>query len=201
MKDTLTHNNYEDFRRRYSGTYGFLESEEIPRKFVHLTGADHTAVYFTDNTRQNFHINADAGIFFEFIPVNRGWFKAKDDNLYYLQRVPARQWQRGICPANTQMFQMTAVGPVGVPLSYSRLESVFNCKDNYEISNLMLERKQFALSKQFAVCPSGVLYWYLQPIGNYNQGTLSLEIPEIQQELSDILRRRELRITLETKNG
>lgn len=201
MKDTLTQNNYEDFRRRYSGTYGFLESKEIPRKFVYLTGVDHSAVYFTDNTRQNFHINADAGIFFEFIPVNRGWFKARDDNLYYLQRVPARQWQRGICPANTQMFQMTAIGPGVVSLSYTRLESVFNCKDPYEITQAMLDRNLFVLSKQFAVCPTGALYWYLQAIGTYNKGIISLEIPEVQQELSDIIRRRNLDIRLEVKNG
>jgi hypothetical protein len=195
MKDTLTGENSADFKQRYANTYGFLHTDD-KKRFVHLTEVNRDYVYFSEGNKEStFNVKADSGVFFEFIPVNKGWYLNRLNKLVYLQRVPTRQWSRGICPNNTQMYEDTAVGPVNVSLLYKRLADIFNQDDHYRIKDVKVPG--FALSKHFAISKSGALYFYLQNVGTYVYPKIVLNVPEIRQELEDVIRRRGLNLTVE----
>lgn len=188
MIDSLTSDNYRDFGPRYSGTYGWLlkDNKEL---FVYLDRVEDSKVYFRDGTKFPFYANADAGIKFKFIPVNKGWFNAADGQTYYLARRPARQWKRGIAPTNTQINRLDDFREM--PVSWEVLSTIFG--DNYHQLNYpkAFKGRSCAISKHFAVGADYTVYFYLQPIGSFNEdtNTFELQVELVSQELQDLINR------------
>jgi hypothetical protein len=195
MKDTLTSLNHQDFKARYVNTFGWLLKDDGTRELVHVENSNEDRVYFNAGGGKSYHANVDAGVHFEFIPVNRGWFNATDGNVYYLQRQPARQWKRGICDSNTAMWSITNMNaPLKVTLA--KLQTIFvEGWNNWQIKNI--SQIPYAISRAFAISPTQLVYFYNQPVGTYSNGVISLDDTSIYQELSDTIRRRYLGIKVE----
>ena len=189
MKDTLTSHNHQDFRARYGGTYGWLVDGD-KRKFVYVDSSNAFRVYFTEGGETVFHANADAGVEFEFIPVNRGWFNAKDKQVWYLERVPARQWRRGICDSNTSIYNINKID-WQERLTYQRLASIFSPGfDNWKVENY--NKGPYALSRNFAVDASGNIYFYNTVVGIATGGEYKITNKIIYQEMVDLVRRKNI---------
>ncbi len=187
MKDTLTRENAHDFSQRYAQTYGWLINEN-KRDFVYITEVGGNACYFTKGSDVLYHAVIDSNVFFEFIPVDKGWFNTNDGKLIFLQRHPARQFKRGIAEGNTNAF--TPDNRV-TKLSYKLLSTIFvDGFDNWAHTDLS---KIGAISKHFAVTDKeGTIMMYNAPIGKFINGVIVLNDDLFKQELQDTLRRKNI---------
>jgi hypothetical protein len=198
MRDSLTSSNHRDFGARYSQTFGWLVTGE-KKQFVYLQEVEDSRIYFTiNNSSTRFHARMDAGVMFEFLPVNHGWFNTDDHQTYLLQRVPARQWKRGISIGNTQVGFLDLPGARNEP-TFDVLERIFSSKVGY--SSPITSRG--AISKHFAINKAGNVLFYNTPVGVYDpKGVIKLDNSLVRQELTDLLRRRgESNIVVEVKDN
>lgn len=189
MKDTLTSFNQGDFHQRYAGTIGWLLRDD-KRKLVYVSDVTREYVYFEDITGFRFNLKADSGIYFEFIPVDRGWFNAKSGKVYMLERHPARQWRRGVCPGNTYIYQLTTKLNARMGITLSHMSDIF--EDNDPTIPKNWSKYPLAISKHFAIGGDKTLYFYNRVIGKVDDTKLVLESDLFYQEVSDQVRRKEL---------
>jgi hypothetical protein len=185
MLDTLTSDNYRDFSARYTHTFGWLITG-YAKRLVHILRVGDDRVYFTDSTGMEYHAKSDAGINFEFIPVDHGYFNGKDGNTYLLNRIPARQWKRGIASSNTEIINFGNWRATSV--NYANLALIFN--DEFKTFNYPKEFQFGALSKHFAIHPKNKQVWmYDRHIGQFNDKVITLYSDLVQQELTDLMNR------------
>jgi hypothetical protein len=102
MLATLDSNNVEDFKQRYQGCFGWL-SYEGNETLVVLTNVSRDRVTFNTAKGKDFFAFVNSGVQFKFAPIMRGWYTTSVGPVL-LQRVAARQYQRGISSANTSCF-------------------------------------------------------------------------------------------------
>lgn len=193
MLDSLTSENHRDFAQRYSGTFGWFLGDNGKKTLVAVGETNSQQVQFADVKGAPYFANADAGVQFEFIPVDRGFFNAKDTT-YLLERVPQRQWHRGIHTANTRSYVPAGGMWVQARLNIKMLSDIF-----VDGVSLQTRLKEFvsgecdtvALSKHFAVT-NGVVYFYSRKIGNYKDKVITLDSDLVKQEVCDVLRRNNI---------
>ena len=145
---------------------------------------------FTDVDGYGFSVNADAGVEFEFIPVDRGFYNTEDDT-FFLYRVPARQWLRGISETNTvaQYFHGSDLSSEIVDIHL--LHKVF--VQGIDVHTAFkkwrnLSQHAVGLSKQFAIAGTTV-YFFNKEIGKVKDGCIILDNNIVAQELQDVIRR------------
>lgn len=191
MRTTYDLNTVRDFGPRYKDTYGFLINRDNPteRRLVYITSNDDRAVYFiTETDGLTYHALRDSGVQFEFIPVNRGFFNGTNNKVYHLQRVPARQWRRGLGRSNTEVSTVTAEGIFTTKLSFGLCHTMFDNAPDYRCQGEIPTNR--AISKHFAIC--GDRLYFHQLIAGYMAKSGGIELTNkvsIQQELQDTLRR------------
>lgn len=204
MLDTPTSDNYRDFGARYSNTYGWLLRPSRPKRFVKLLDCDEDELRFrTSETGTVYNAAVDSGVEFEFQQVEKGLYQVKD-NIYYLARVPARQWKRGICRANTDVQMLTEFGFKDVEVKdYDLFNAIFSAPINHLYQpEVALGRSPILLSKHFCLSPPGVVYFYNISIGVWDKTgaiTLTVGYETVSQELSDVLRRNKWEVLLSIK--
>lgn len=203
MIATPTGRNIGDFKQRYQGVVGFLRPAGRDRTLVFVYNVSSSKVTFRDHNNHEYYANVDSGVEFEFIPTQRAWYNTSNGT-YYLQRVPARQWRRGICADNTAFIQlhkdtigqcdedwkMVAFNVMGNTLSYPDGVTAY----------LKGERPTCALSKHFALGQSVVYFCNLQ-VGTYSNRIITLkeEYGMLLQELSDVCKRNNFPFTVVVK--
>jgi hypothetical protein len=200
MRDSLTSANHRDFGARYAGTYGWLV-KPTGNMFVYLEDVENLRIHFkVFGSDHRYHAKIDAGVEFEFVPVDHGWFNTDDeDESYLLERVPARQWKRGIAQTNTIWYSLKEP-TYSNTIRFDILNQIFTSKAGYRRSITW----GTALSKHFAIDKWGIMWFYREKIGVYNkaENLISLNTDLVRQELVDLLRRRgESHITVEVKLG
>lgn len=189
MRDTLTRENAPDFSRRYVGTYGYLVQGD-KKTLVYMQKADHMETTFTDVGGYSYTVYANSGVEFEFIPVDRGFYNTVSGT-YFLHRIPARQWSRGISESNTAVYLFSQVLS-SVSCNIANLFKVF--QEGIDIQQAANEwqnnkRISFALSKHFAVSNKNVLF-YNANIGVVGKNKeLLVNESRVAQEFSDCIRR------------
>ena len=198
MLDTLTSINYRDFGPRYTHTFGWLHNGDT-RKLVYVLRTEDSKVFFTDQTGMEYHAKIDAGVMFEFIPVDHGWFNASNGDAYLLSRTPARQWKRGISDSNTTMTSLNTLRLIG--LNYNSLSNIFN--DQFDERNYPRTFGAGALSKHFALRrhPYNQLYMYDRMIGTLDGDTIVLASSLFEQELTDLITRNGWAIKIKVTEG
>lgn len=194
MLDTLTRENLRDFDARYSNTFGWLHQEGGVKRLCQLLHVEDEVIYFKFGGRPNFHARVDSGVTFEFIPVDRGWFNTVDHGPLLLQRVPARQWKRGISVNNTQVQNQYMEH---VAVNYKLLSSVFE-GPTVDVGS-KIGNEAVALSKHFCLTEGGSLYFYSFCIGQCIKNKIALYNSLVKQELQDLITRKTY--PLEIVNG
>lgn len=196
MRATLTFRNHQDFRARYSGTYGWYIKDNT-RKLVQITNSDRNFVFFSDDSDFEFNAKVDSGINFEFIPVDKGWFNGVSGQVYFLCRHPARQWKRGIHVDNTLVYQINQMN-FNIGVSYSVLSDIFI--DNFDNWGKK-EVPPYAISKQFAIDANRNVWFYNVIVGKVKDDVITLETPLVLQELTDVLKRKNFNYKVVALNG
>lgn len=191
MKVPIFSCRLEDFNQRYTGTWGWLEeSAENKRMLVKITRVDRNGVEF--NTQNATGVcEVTGGSVFEFLPVTKGLFQTSDGAIWYMNRVPARQYHRGISEKNTRvlLWGSEVDNWRNAKLSHKLLEAVFS--PNY--SPLKKWHKDtFLLNEHFAILGTGFSFWNVN-VGTYNpaDGTIILSNKIILQEVQDCIKRND----------
>lgn len=199
MRDSLTSENVRDFSARYRNTFGWLIGENDKRTLVQVTAVSDDKVRFVDIRGAEYFASADKGVQFEFLPVTRGVFNIGNGQVVFVCRVPARQWHRGICANNTQLFVIDPKhGLEQLPVDLKYVNLLFNTKvDVKDLVNRFLADavKSVALDKHFALVGDKV--WFMNnPIGSITSNNIKLDNDMFRQELSDVIRRNSYSLVL-----
>jgi hypothetical protein len=182
MKDTCTRENRRDFRQRYQGTMGWLIKESGEQELVYIDNVDDAYTSFIDNSGQRCVAKHNMGVEFSFTQLERGWFNSPRYPVF-ISRIPARQWQRGICAANTSMRFPYKDSLAAIDVT---IESVGECL----MATSSETKKPVVLSKFFCVYEGKV--WFLdKQIGQEKDGTITLDDDTYRQELSDTINRNQ----------
>jgi hypothetical protein len=129
----------------------------------------------------------NSGVEFQFIPVNRGWFSSTSGEVYFLQRVPERQWKRGISQNNTRITNID--GMYSEKIGYNLLASIFNLKETITYQ----AGKPFCISKHFAISQKGIVYFYTTRVGAIKDNIITIGTEHnVLQELNDAINRNKL---------
>lgn len=149
-----------NFKQRYQGTYGFFrkgDNKVLVRLESIRTGDVRAQVDFVDKDDNAYHLysdSEDSSIGFEFLPPKSSYHNTTTGT-FLVKRVPAKQYQRGICERNTSI---RTVNNRGVTVGFESLLALYNDKvDHLQRYEQVVspeykgEEKTFAISNQFAI--------------------------------------------------
>lgn len=200
MFEKFLSTNAGDFRQRYRGTYGFF-SKDGKRTLVQLSdvSAERGLVVFIDAKEQTYKLNVDASddIGFVFLPPKSAWHNTSTGP-YFVRRVAARQFQRGICEANTAIRR---TGGRGVAVCFQSLSDIFE-KAITPKEAVAAKQEAVAISPQFCVDTSQKYIWMFdQAIGAATKKddhySVELRDPEMfGVEVQDAFKRAGIEVTV-----
>lgn len=184
MKEEVVSHGYRDFQQRYLGTYGWYEKPDGTNILVQVFKVTSEKVGFVDENGGEYWALSDVGNVFSFLPVQRGLYYY-NGSIIYLQRVPARQYKRGICLENTSINNLTE--DYRMDVSHALLQKVFGWQENPTLEKFKeLPARDVLLNNMFAIIRKRV-YLYDNVIGTYN-GRITLSNKLFKQELDDVIR-------------
>jgi len=186
MREQVKNFNFDHWHQRYQGCFGYLcvDNKEIA---VVINQIKPGQIDYSTSAMNNLFIIAGADVEFNFQPLRPG-YNPTTKGLYFVQRIPARQWRRGICPDNSRVFTCKnglKAAAWNNNAIFSLLENGISFREsvkNYETN------KYAALSKHFALMDT-TLYFYDQQVGALTDNVIKLPTPDIAQELSDVIKR------------
>lgn len=169
-----------DFRQRYRGVFGWYPTE-TGEMLVKVTGVDEQITHFENAQEHEFFAYADKGVKFKFIPVTKKVFIFEGTPVL-AQRIPQRQYRRGICSDNTAFTIVQ--GGYGLGVSFNTVAAYV--KGGYTIPK-QLTYGSYALNEQLSVSGDR-LYVYDIPVGIIDNNTVKITEPIFMQEVKDYLR-------------
>lgn len=114
MFEKFTSSGASDFRQRYIGTFGFFRDGDM-KVLCRLTNIQAEGgtpfVEFKDHKGQEYMLRADSKVEsrgFEFLPPKNVWCNTSLGIPLLVERVPARQYSRGICDRNTSIRDLSS---------------------------------------------------------------------------------------------
>ena len=196
MKEEVVSHSYRDFQQRYLGTFGWCEKPDGTSILVQVSKVTAEKVGFVDEKGGEYWALSDVGNVFSFLPVQRGLYYY-DGSIIYLQRVPARQYKRGICLENTSVNDLTENFRRDV--SHDLLQKVFGEQENPTLEKFKeLPTRDVLLNNMFAIIRN-IVYLYDNAIGTYNVGRITLSNKLFKQELDDVIRDTRLNLFVDVK--
>jgi hypothetical protein len=173
----FTSHNIDDIRRYYEGT--FIKLKEFGDKLFCMGRPlrdkhGDWEIVLTDSEDVVHSLVLEEGEPYEmsFSLPHRAVFPA-NGSVYILQRIPAKQYKRGICSDNTKITEVFSGKEL--PLSFKRLES-FITKGTYEsVNSALFEKKAprtvgVALTNRLSFhLPSQSFYVDNQPFATYDR--------------------------------
>lgn len=193
LEDTLTSENFEDFKQRYQGCYGFLSLNDKD-VLCKITAVSPDKVSFDTEKGKDFWAYVDKDVKFKFMPVTRGWYAASQEAILFL-RVPARQFARGITGNNTICMRYVLGRLQTSRFGFSEINAMLrNVEPMYDIENKCAQR----LSKHFAVSPvlnnkqERHLWLFDREVGIVTNKQVTIHYDAIKQEFMDLNKRRNL---------
>ncbi len=213
MFEKFTSMEADNFRQRYAGTYGFFVRKDqrfLARLDKIFTEEGQQNVEFSDRDSLKYKLKSDTteeGMGFEFLPPKCAYYNTKDGVPLLVQRIPARQYLRGICDRNTAI-QDTAGR--SYPVDFKTLITLFEDKATVKDALTQAVKKAsngsdcagVAISPQFAVnLGTTALKCFNQTIGTAhlvdNVFQVSLSSPDLwTTEIVDAFKRSQLQMVM-----
>jgi len=148
--------NYEDIHRYYRCTY--VKFKEMGDRLFYIRDVGHSQVRGTDEDGTEFelYLNHDDPYEVDYVLPHKSYFQYAK-RACMLQRVPAKQYRRGLCAENTRL---TAIGKTGnlvnIDIGFDVLKA-FVTKQAFPSIKTVLTMKNkplsVALSPRFAFAP------------------------------------------------
>jgi hypothetical protein len=150
--------SWEDIQRYYRHTY--LKFKETGDTLFYIRDVNPHKVTGTDENGTEFalHLNYDDPYEVDYILPNKSYFQYAK-RACMLQRIPAKQYRRGICADNVRITGLSKTGGlVAIEVDFEALKA-FVSKQAFPSLNTVLLQKQkplsVALSPRFAFVPVG----------------------------------------------
>lgn len=189
MKAEFLSDGWRDFHQRYRNTFGWFERKDGHPVLVKLTHIGEVSLEFTDESGFKYSAFADKGNFFTFLPVTKGCY-LYDNKVVTVERIPARQWRRGICEDNTAISDI--LGNY-YPIDFQVIKAIFTGQ-NVSVEQYKEAKKlPVLLNNQFHIEEMG-MYLYNRRIGDFGGDTIILNEPLFKQELEDLMKQHQLPI-------
>lgn len=187
LKEEFKSGTIRDFNARYGETFGWYEKESGDRLLVKLLSTDSATLTFTDHLGIRYTAEADMGNVFCFIPVERKMFNMGDD-VWCTSRKNARQWKRGMCSSNTEIYSFLRRDWMAI--SFENVLRLYQDKPGLQqVANFKQGKwDNVALSDTFAIVGNKV-FVYHSDIGTYKDGKIKLTNDLFVQEVKDAVRR------------
>lgn len=193
MFEKFLSRNVETFRQRYEGTFGFLKDEN-GRTLVLLHRIGNDTCYFRNKDGLDFQIDSDtqSNVGFEFLPPETAWHNTTD-GAYLVTRTASRQFQRGVCARNTNIYALSKGVLKQKTLDFATLLRVYDSKVKaFDASQALGLGGSCAISKSFAL-NEGVVYLMYDKIGKYSNTatkfTFNLDETDLwKTEISDAMK-------------
>jgi hypothetical protein len=148
--------NYEDIQRYYRSTY--VKFQECGERLFYIRDVHHEIVRGTDEDGTEFelYLNHDDPYEVDYVLPNKSYFQFAK-RACMLQRIPAKQYRRGICTENVRLTALTKTGGLSnVELSFASLKA-FVSKQAFPSIKTVLTMKNkplsVAISPRFAFVP------------------------------------------------
>jgi hypothetical protein len=145
--------NYEDIHRYYRCTY--VKFKEMGDRLFYIRDVNHSIVRGTDEDGTEFelYLNHDDPYEVDYVLPHKSYFQYAK-RACMLQRVPAKQYRRGLCAENTRLTALGKTGNlVNVDIGFDALKA-FVSKQAFPSIKTVLTMKNkplsVALSPRFA---------------------------------------------------
>ncbi len=179
----LNSKNYEDGEKYFGQTY--VKIKEYGDTICLVEKVTPEAIWLTDEHDQKVCVELDgattgkAGYNLDFILPKKTWFQM-GNVAYFLTRIPARMWKKGISKSNTTINCLKVGGFLQVGLSFQSLHAYVH-KPFYSTAEEMYKNEwtSVALSPRFALCKTGELFLDQTKIGVYDKDTDTLVVKKV----------------------
>ena len=170
--------NCKDIERYFHGTWiklpvdaeaGHLDPDLLIR--VDRVNRDYVQGIGEDDSRYVIHLSGDPELAFnvDYILPHKSYF-VHNNNACLLTRVPARQYKRGLCSENTEVYQLTSKE------GFNKLEITVDLLKSYTRKpafSTLAEvaqggKSSFALAPRFAIALDGNIFCDTTRIGRFN---------------------------------
>jgi len=183
--------NWRDIDKYYTGTY--VKFNEYGDKLFHIDHVNPNVVEGEDDTGTNFQLflSDSAPYTVNYLLPHKATFQW-NDSVYMLQRIPARQYRRGLCSDNTQIINIATGSRVDISFKslkafvskpmYSSFSAAFNSK---------AKTKAVALSPRLTYIRSGLILVDQVRVASFDYNTKKIHmihkifLPEIMQHMMD----------------
>lgn len=193
MLEEFKLSSWGDFSKRYNKTFGWYLSDKGPKLLVQVGEVSSAGTKFYGAEGQEYFALPDKGNVFEFLPVERGLYNIAR-GVVLCQRVPARQWRRGLHRDNTQIKLMDAGSFSSLDITFDLLAEIFTAPDYDNAIQQFLKGKRVsvAFNSMFGCLKNGTFLLFGSKIGTYNKDVIELDSDLFFQEVSDLVRDKKL---------
>ncbi len=185
MKEEFKSAGWKDFQQRFQGTFGWFETANKRPMLVQLTKVSDTRLLFTNKDGMEMIANPDKENVFTFIPVERGVYDT-GKTVVYVERIPNRQWKRGICDENSKIIDLETNDQLRC--SFELLESIFSKPSSRGV-----------VFNNIVAFIGDTVYLYNRVIGTKDKKAITLSDNLFEQEVSDIVRDHKLNLEVRVK--
>lgn len=187
----FTRSNHKDIERYFFGTWVKFEEFGDQLFFVLRVRHDHIAGVTDDGTDFILELYDDQPYIVNYVLPHKAVFQY-GNRAAIIRRIPAKQYRRGLCADNTQVFYPDTQTPVelskAVLLAYTNKQSYCSLSDAFNTKGD--KRTSTALSpRMWAARKTGYIYIDTTPVAFYNRENNNIQIlkllfvPEIKRHL------------------
>lgn len=181
----------EDINKYYRHT--FVKFKETGDTLYYIRDVGHRLIRGTDQDGTEFelYLSDDHPYEVDYVLPNKSFFQLAN-SACLLQRIPAKQYRRGLCGENTRLTRIGKTGNlVGLDLSFDALKA-FVAKQTFPSLSSVLMKKckavSLALSPRFAYVPvNGAIFADLHAVAIVNKKDKTINMlhsifkPEIEE--------------------
>jgi len=148
--------NFEDISRYYRNTYVKFKETGDTLFYIRDVRPDVVRGTDEDGTEFELYLNDDHPYEVDYVLPNKSYFQYAK-RACMLQRIPAKQYRRGICSENVRISSLTKTGGVGnIEVGFDALKAFVSKQAFPNISTVLLQKSKpisVALSPRFAFIP------------------------------------------------
>lgn len=196
MIEEFKSDGWRDFSQRYIGTFGWFEKQNGEKLLVKLMSCNDSSLVFSDEKKMEYYAMPDSGNKFHFLPTLRGAYQY-GDTVLVVERIPNRQWKRGVCADNTRIYDLETGRSLA--LTFENLSAIYGPKDDKVLLQWCKSGKgNVCLNNVFSIVRDTV-YVYTNIIGYYSRikQQVSLGSDMFKQELEDVFTRLKVDVLVE----
>lgn len=151
-------NNWEDIQRYYRHTYVKFKETGDTLFYVRDVRPDKVTGTDQDGTEFALHLNEDDPYEVDYVLPNKSYFQYAK-RACMLQRIPAKQYRRGICSDNVRITGLSKTGGlVAIELSFDTLKAFVSKQAFPSMRTVLMQKSKplsIAMSPRFAFVPEG----------------------------------------------